>query len=604
LGRTRRSATVSKKDADDGKSLLTRKFAGPLAVGTIVSFSLIVIILAVVLVNREDSLLVLRAEDDSHILTQGLTFAMSSGVTDVSPIEKSISRLEGIVDFHLDPRPGMRSKTYPPLDTIASSVLDSGAMRIDSVDTSGGKALRVTEPIVATDACIACHSIAIKGTVVGVTSFYLSTTGSREFIRYFAVGVAVLTLLAALLLIAVVLVTLRVVVLGPIRKLNDLVADIARGQGDLTKRVSVASRDEVGKLGALFNDFVEQTHGVVLGIRAQASRTSANSATLGVAADRTRDAVASARVSIEGARKTFSELNDQNLAVSESTAGILGAMTQLSGRIEDQSQALARTSSAVTQMSASIDSVAGVANRKMQAANELLDVTKAGEDMVGQVDTEIAEVGRSVDDIGQAIKLINGIASQTNLLAMNAAIEAAHAGEFGAGFSVVAEEIRRLAESSAANGTQVTNVLKQIIARIGKAQTVSRQSRQALERTGREVAELVKAFGEIADGTRELSAGSRDIVQASESLVRVTDEVREMAGNMGLGAKRINAAREEIDRISGVSKASMEDISRRAVEIDDEMDVIANLSAEGLESSRLLSEAVGRFTVSEEMSAV
>ena len=444
-----------------GMTSLTRKFTGPLAVGVIATCVGMMALLTLMLVERENAQLLVRAKGYSRLLNVSLTFAMSYGVTDVSPIEESLSHFNDIDAFRLVPATGMSSREHPQPDQVERAVLSKGGISVDVMEDRGkGRLIRITSPIPATETCSACHAGVVTGQVVAVTSMFLSTADARKFIGGFAVRAGLLTLAATLILIGVVWTTLRLVVIKPLHHMRDLIEDIAKGQGDLTRRVAIASRDEVGEVAGLVNSFVDQTHDVVLGIRRFSARNAANAESLGSTAERTRGTVAASTTSIEAARLQLSEMVDQNGGMSASAAEILSGITALSGQIDEQAKAVTQSSSAFSQMSASIESVARVDERKLGAANELLVVTRRGGQMVGEVNAEITDIVKSVSDIGEAISLINGIAARTNLLSMNAAIEAAHAGEYGKGFAVVAEEIRHLAVSSAEKAKQVTSVLK------------------------------------------------------------------------------------------------------------------------------------------------
>jgi len=581
---------------------LTRKFVVPTALGVLAACALMVGVLGFLLVGRENSLTSSRAQAQSRLLIQSLTFAMSNGVTDVGPIEKSLKGFEGIDEFRLVPQDGMSKADHPAPDAVEQEVFATGKAYtgFESPKTEGGNRLiRVTEPVKANDTCSLCHADSEAGKVVAVTSMFLSTDDSARFIATFTFQAAGLTLVAILVLMGVVLGTLRLVVLRPLGRMRDLVADIAHGEGDLTKRVSITSKDEVGEVAGLVNIFVDQTQDVVLGIRRFAVLNTGNAEALGEKAVRTRGSVSEANVSIESTRKRFAELSAESAAVSASTSGILAGITALSARIEEQSKAVSQSSSAIGQMSASVENVARVTERKQASANELVEVTRRGGEKVGVVNAEITEVSKSVKDISSAINLINSIAAQTNLLSMNAAIEAAHAGQYGAGFAVVAEEIRHLAESSATNSKAVTAVLKRIIGQIEKALAASRDSSGALVRIGEEVAELVQAFNEIAAGTRELAEGGRSILEASESLLAVTGGIRGDSVEMSREAEAIGEAESRIARIAASSKEAVDEVARRAAEIDADIAGIASLSEKGRDLGRKLGEAVGRFTVRE-----
>jgi len=580
------------------KRSLSGKLAGPLAIGVLATCAVMMTVLTLMLVKRENALLVTRAESSSRLVGESLSFAMSNGVTDVRPVETSLKGLPDILEFRVVPLAGMSSRADVASDDIERRVFGNGKEAVSfGDDDKGGAYLRVSGPIRAQASCTACHSGIAEGQVVAVTTLYLSTADSKKFVEGFVERAVFLTVLATAVLLGVVLLTLGVTAIRPLRRMRDLIGDIAQGRGDLTRRLPVTTSDEIGEVAGLVNSFVDQTQEVVLGIRSFSTLNAGNAEALGSAAGRTRESVAAAAGSIGAARDQIAGMNRQNGSVAASTRDIFGGITALSGRIEEQAAAVTQSSLAISEMSASIDSVAKVTDRKLGSANELLVVTRRGAEKVGEVDAEIADVSKSLNAIGEAIKLINGIASQTSILSMNAAIEAAHAGEYGRGFAVVAEEIRHLAESSSHNAKQITSALKDIIARIGRVLEASTESRESLDRIGAEVAELVRAFQEIAGSTREMSDGGRSILEASQSLMEVTQEIRKGSVEMNEGVERIDLAQAEIARLAASSNRAMEDAADRAVGMDAEMDAIVELAAGALKVGRQLAEAVGRFKV-------
>jgi hemerythrin-like metal-binding protein len=245
---------------------------------------------------------------------------------------------------------------------------------------------------------------------------------------------------------------------------------------------------------------------------------------------------------------------------------ILATVESLVKRIEFQRGLVQQSASAIEEMSASIERVAHVSSARHGDAETLRRTTDRGSHAVQTTERAIEDVSASVEAVHAMIDVINDIAARTNLLAMNAAIEAAHAGSAGRGFAVVAAEIRKLAETTAANASQISSRLTSLVDRISDARAAGSETQSAFREIEQGVVVVADSFSEITGSTSELSAGAREVVVATESLRDVSDEISGSAEEMRIAARDVNdliartrqtasATREAMDVITEASRS-------------------------------------------------
>jgi methyl-accepting chemotaxis protein len=236
-------------------------------------------------------------------------------------------------------------------------------------------------------------------------------------------------------------------------------------------------------------------------------------------------------------------------AIEEITRTILSFGRQ----IEDQSSSVVQTSAAITEMDASISNVRGITEKKEGASKTLVNSTQEGKRQMEEMGQVINSINSNIGSVQEVIKVINDIATRTNLLSMNAAIEAAHAGESGKGFAVVAAEIRKLSESTGENAKLISKTLKTIIENIKSAKDLSLLNLDSYSKITHEASLMADAFREIHMATSELSAGSNEIVSATQLLNDVTTSIKDGSREIALSSEEI---RKSIQRIVEASKES------------------------------------------------
>jgi methyl-accepting chemotaxis protein len=284
------------------------------------------------------------------------------------------------------------------------------------------------------------------------------------------------------------------------RPLNRIVAsmhDISSGEGDLTVRLDESANDELGDLSRAFNRFVMTIDQLVGQVRISTESLSASSEELSAVTKDTRDGMARQQNEIEHIATAVEEMTSTVREVARSTASTAQAAEHAGGQVETGRGVLSRNVQSIHALS-----------QRMQQSQALIDALRGDSERVGTV-----------------LEVISSIAGQTNLLALNAAIEAARAGEQGRGFAVVADEVRVLAQRTQESTEEIRQIIESLQAR-------SRESTQALETNNVELLETVSltestqsAFSEIEQAVSELLSMSAQIASATEEQSAATDEI-------------------------------------------------------------------------------
>lgn len=342
-------------------------------------------------------------------------------------------------------------------------------------------------------------------------------------------------------------------------------------QGDLTEKIDVRSKDEIGQLGTSFNEMSESLRDVIQAVQTSVENVASSSEELTASAGQTTKATEHITSSIE----TFSNGNENQSEMVEQSAAHLKQMNEGLNEV-------AETSDVITASSIQSKTVAETGG---QLVEQTVGQMKTIDHSVKEAEGVINGLEHKSKDITNILGVINGIADQTNLLALNAAIEAARAGESGRGFSVVAEEVRKLAVQSSDSAKEIEKLVNEIVTEIETSQNMFKA-----------VNEEVKNGLTITDQTKESFSQINE--QTAEIAARI-NEMNTTVRELSKGSEQISKAVNEIADVSRESSASIQDIAASAEEQLASMEEISSSSTTLSQMAEELRDLIKKFKISE-----
>ena len=383
----------------------------------------------------------------------------------------------------------------------------------------------------------------------------------------------------------------------PLTATADNLKQIAMGDGDLSLRMEETRSDEIGRLSRHFNNFVGNLSGIVDSIQQSAQAMTGNARTLSETTEDTRLSSGSINGLVE---RVSEQIQEQDSSISQSSASVeqitgnIGSLEQVIGQL---SNSIEDSAAAVEEMAANISSITRNLEQVDEYVDKLVDASEHGRQTLQQVTDRIQEVVDQSEHLQKANQLIATVSAQTNLLAMNAAIEAAHAGEYGRGFAVVAEEIRSLAENSAQQSTIISGELKKTREYIGNAVGASKEADEAFGSVREMVSTVNDLETSVRDALREQEHGGQSVLENLQQMRDMGNQVNGGISEISNGSQTILQEMSKLVDISRQVTALMEEISSGSQMIGANMEDLAHQSKQNQELVESVQNEAGRFKV-------
>jgi methyl-accepting chemotaxis protein len=376
-----------------------------------------------------------------------------------------------------------------------------------------------------------------------------------------------------------------------------MIKDISEHEGDLTKRLNIHAANEVGIIVHYFDTTLDRIKALVLIIKNQSVALSQIGAKLAAAMTEAARTVMeiTARIKdvITQTAKQSAGISQTNRAMQE----IIGYIERFNEHIETQGRDISRSSEAIERMLGNSALVTQRLIKNGENVANLAQASDAGRTGLQEVSGNIQEIAKASEGLLEITAVMESIAGQTNLLSMNAAIEAAHAGESGKGFAVVAEEIRKLAESSAEQSTMIGTVLKKIKALIDTIAVSTDAVINRFEAIDQKVQILAAEEDQVRIDMEEQGAGSQQILEYVKNLKDITETIKQDATDMRDGSRDIFNESKQLELITQEIMTGMQEISKGADQINRTVKEVTCIGDDNKQHIDVMASEINRFKV-------
>lgn len=380
-------------------------------------------------------------------------------------------------------------------------------------------------------------------------------------------------------------------------KISEQMEEIASGKADLTTRIQERGGLELKNLAKSCNNVISSLANLIRNLQAQSDvlHTTGNQLY-----EKMNSHIGQIDLTVANVNTIAEEINLQTSKITEVADSVGRVDSQISGlssRMTEQQEAIQQSSTAIEEISSNIESVTKSVKKITAEYGVLVNETETGKSNQEKVAKQVSQISEQSKNLNMANQAIASIAAQTNLLAMNAAIEAAHAGEAGKGFGVVADEIRKLAETSSKQSGEIKNLLEGITESIDEIVLSSNNSAKSFSSVESQILNMNKHMQEVQSGMEEEMLAVGEILNTVKTVNTTTDAITKASGEMKTESSSLFQNIEELKKIAVTTHERSNNVSASISEMKDTAQTAVDASQLNLDSAASVIEMVKGFTV-------
>ncbi len=430
---------------------------------------------------------------------------------------------------------------------------------------------------------------------LGSIHVYLSTYNINQRLRQIILAFILQTVLLIVVVIIISTITFNIYVGKRIKKIILETSD----ESDLSKRVHIDSKDEIGVLATHFNKFITILSEIIDHIKKAISNSKIISSHLVSASEESSQTLTQMNKSIKNINIRITNLDNEIKVSNEYVGNVIDDISGINSKIGFHTQIMEESTNTINMVLDKIKNIATDSENELKVFKELQNIASSGEVEMKKSINIIKKVSDSTGVILEMTEVINNIAKKTNLLAMNASIEAAHAGKHGKGFAVVAEEIRKLAETTSNNSRDISDSLNEITQQIQISEESTNKTGDLFINMMNIIDKLSKDMSKMKDSIINLLSNSETTNKSFNELVKISSETNKSFEEMNTKINTISKSMESINQISNSAKIEIETISSGITELETAMNDITEQSARNNSSIIELEEILSKLKVKE-----
>ena len=369
------------------------------------------------------------------------------------------------------------------------------------------------------------------------------------------------------------------------------------GEGNLTKTISIIGADEISSISVSINTLVNNLANLFRGTKEKIGILRDKGDDLSSHMEETSASILQINGRISENEKHLGAQSGAVQNTAQAVARLAENSRKMDAELSDQTKVIGQSAASIEQMIANIAELTYTTGRVDASAGDLLTFAETGRDRIDSVSSSIREINKSSDSLLEAAKLISNIASQTNLLAMNAAIEAAHAGDSGLGFAVVADEIRNLANQSSLQSKRVSLDLKTVKGSLQNVTTLSDEAQVSFHNILERVRGVRELIGGVGASLEEQNSGSASLLTEIGNLRSITSDVSDAGKAMREANQNISGSIEQLQETTRLVNANNVEIFQGTDEINNSVNAILRMTVENSDLINALEEETGRFLI-------